>query len=62
MDSCRLVEITPGGDLSHPQVGTRFAFKEWKGAPTEARLMVFSGIGLLVLAAVVIGYGDYIGR
>ena len=39
-----------------------FAFKEWKGAPTKARLMVFSGIGLLVLATVIIGYGNYIGR
>ena len=39
-----------------------FAFKEWKGAPTRARLMVFSGIGLLVLATMIIGYGNYIGR
>ena len=39
-----------------------FAFKEWKGAPTKARLMVFSGIGLLILATVIIGYGNYIGR
>ena len=31
-------------------------------APTKARLMVISGIGLLVLATVIIGYGNYIGR
>ena len=39
-----------------------FAFKEWKGAPAEARLMVFAGIGLLILATGIIGYGNYIGR
>jgi len=35
-----------------------FAFREWKDAAPGLRLMVWSGVGLLVLATVVIGYGN----
>jgi L-rhamnose-H+ transport protein len=35
-----------------------FAFREWKEAATGTRAMVWSGVGLLVLATVVIGYGN----
>ena len=39
-----------------------FAFKEWRDAAPRVRLMVWSGIGLLVLATVIIGYGNMIAR
>ena len=35
-----------------------FAFREWKDAAPRLRLMVWSGVGLLVLATIVIGYGN----
>jgi L-rhamnose-H+ transport protein len=35
-----------------------FAFREWKDAAPGLRLMVWSGVGLLVLATIVIGYGN----
>ncbi len=35
-----------------------FAFKEWKDARPAVRLMVWSGVGLLVLATIIIGYGN----
>jgi L-rhamnose-H+ transport protein len=35
-----------------------FAFREWKDAATRVRAMVWAGVGLLVLATVVIGYGN----
>jgi len=35
-----------------------FAFKEWKDAAPRVKATVWSGIGLLVLATVVIGYGN----
>lgn len=35
-----------------------FAFREWKDAGSRVRAMVWSGIGLLVLATVIIGYGN----
>ncbi|WP_010183395.1 L-rhamnose/proton symporter RhaT [Sphingomonas sp. PAMC 26605] len=35
-----------------------FAFREWKDAPPRIRAMVWSGVGLLVFATVVIGYGN----
>jgi L-rhamnose-H+ transport protein len=37
-----------------------FAFKEWKDAAPRVRAMVWSGVGLLVLATVIIGYGNMI--
>jgi L-rhamnose-H+ transport protein len=39
-----------------------FAFKEWRDAAPRVRLMVWSGIGLLVFATVIIGYGNMIAR
>ena len=38
-----------------------FAFKEWKAAAPRVKAMVWTGIGLLVLATVVIGYGNSLG-
>lgn len=35
-----------------------FAFQEWKDARPAVRLMVWSGVGLLVLATIIIGYGN----
>ncbi|WP_213981751.1 L-rhamnose/proton symporter RhaT [Sphingomonas sp. dw_22] len=35
-----------------------FAFREWKDAATRVRAMVWAGVGLLVVATVVIGYGN----
>jgi L-rhamnose-H+ transport protein len=35
-----------------------FAFKEWKDAATRVRAMVWAGVGLLVFATVIIGYGN----
>ena len=35
-----------------------FAFREWRGAPSRLRAMVWSGVGLLVLATGIIGYGN----
>lgn len=35
-----------------------FAFYEWKDAAPRVRAMVWTGVGLLVLATVVIGYGN----
>jgi L-rhamnose-H+ transport protein len=35
-----------------------FLFREWKDAPAKLRAMVWSGVGLLVLATVIIGYGN----
>jgi L-rhamnose-H+ transport protein len=35
-----------------------FAFHEWKGAHPRVRAMVFAGIGVLLLATLIIGYGN----
>ncbi len=35
-----------------------FAFREWKAASGRVRAAVWSGIGILVLATIVIGYGN----
>lgn len=35
-----------------------FAFKEWKDAAPRVRAMVWGGIALLVLATIIIGYGN----
>jgi len=35
-----------------------FAFHEWKDAAPKVRAMVWSGVGLLVFATVIIGYGN----
>ena len=37
-----------------------FAFREWKDAAPRVRAMVWSGVALLVLATVIIGYGNSI--
>jgi L-rhamnose-H+ transport protein len=37
-----------------------FAFREWKDAATRLKLMVWGGIGLLVFATIVIGYGNWL--
>lgn len=37
-----------------------FAFREWKDAAPRVRATVWGGIGLLVLATVVIGWGNYL--
>ncbi|AOH83587.1 sugar:proton symporter [Sphingomonas panacis] len=38
-----------------------FAFREWRAAAPRVKAMVWTGIGLLVLATVVIGYGNSLG-
>jgi L-rhamnose-H+ transport protein len=38
-----------------------FYFKEWKGVKTKTFLMVCSGIGILVLSTIIIGWGNSIG-
>ncbi len=35
-----------------------FAFREWRDAARRVRAMVWAGIGLLVLATIIIGYGN----
>jgi len=35
-----------------------FAFKEWKDAEPRVRRMVWSGVGLLIFATLIIGYGN----
>ena len=35
-----------------------FAFREWKDAAPAVRRMVWSGVGLLILATIIIGYGN----
>ena len=37
-----------------------FALREWAGASTRTRTLVWSGIGLLVGSTVVIGIGNYL--
>ncbi len=37
-----------------------FALKEWSGSSTRTRRLVFSGIGLLVAASIVIGVGNFL--
>jgi L-rhamnose-H+ transport protein len=39
-----------------------FAFREWKDAAPRVRTMVWSGVALLVLATIIIGYGNLLGR
>ncbi|PVM77556.1 L-rhamnose/proton symporter RhaT [Caulobacter radicis] len=39
-----------------------FALREWKDARPGVRALVFAGVGLLVLATVVIGYGNSLGQ
>ena len=39
-----------------------FAFHEWKAATKRVRAMVWSGVGVLVLATVIIGYGNMLGQ
>jgi L-rhamnose-H+ transport protein len=38
-----------------------FAFREWKDAAARVKATVWGGVGLLVLATVVIGYGNSLG-
>jgi len=37
-----------------------FALREWKGAAPQVKAMVWAGVGLLVLATIVIGYGNQV--
>lgn len=37
-----------------------FAFKEWRDAHPRVRAMVWSGVGLLIAATIVIGYGNMV--
>ncbi len=39
-----------------------FAFHEWKDAAPRVRAMVWSGVGLLIFATVIIGYGNMIAQ
>ena len=39
-----------------------FAFKEWKDARPAVRNMVWSGVALLIIATMIIGYGNMIAR
>lgn len=38
-----------------------FALKEWRGAATKVRATVWAGVGLLVFATIIIGYGNSLG-
>ncbi|MEO5493666.1 MAG: L-rhamnose/proton symporter RhaT [Sphingomonas sp.] len=38
-----------------------FAFREWKDAAPRVRAMVWSGVALLVIATIIIGYGNKLG-
>ncbi|KQN06831.1 MULTISPECIES: L-rhamnose/proton symporter RhaT [unclassified Sphingomonas] len=38
-----------------------FALREWKDAAPRTRALVWAGVGLLILATIVIGYGNMIG-
>jgi L-rhamnose-H+ transport protein len=38
-----------------------FALREWQGTSVVVRRLVWSGVGLLILATVVIGYGNMLG-
>ncbi|MGC6398971.1 L-rhamnose/proton symporter RhaT [Sphingomonas sp. FW199] len=38
-----------------------FALKEWRGAASKVRATVWAGVGLLVFATVIIGYGNSLG-
>jgi L-rhamnose-H+ transport protein len=35
-----------------------FAFREWRDASAPVKWMVWGGVGLLVLATIIIGYGN----
>jgi len=37
-----------------------FIFKEWKGASSKARTLIISGIGILVISTIIIGFGTWI--
>ena len=39
-----------------------FALKEWRGAAARVRATVWAGVGLLVIATIVIGYGNHVGE
>jgi L-rhamnose-H+ transport protein len=38
-----------------------FALREWKDASPKVRATVWGGVALLILATVIIGYGNMIG-
>jgi L-rhamnose-H+ transport protein len=35
-----------------------FAFREWRDAAPKVKWMVWGGVGLLVFATIIIGYGN----
>ncbi len=37
------------------------ALREWKGASSKSKGLLFAGLGILVLSTVIVGYGNYIG-
>ena len=37
------------------------ALKEWKGASSKSKGLLYAGLGILVLSTCIIGYGNYIG-
>jgi L-rhamnose-H+ transport protein len=37
------------------------ALKEWKGASSKSKGLLYVGLGILVLSTCIIGYGNYIG-
>jgi len=39
-----------------------FAFKEWKDARPGVRALVWTGVALLIIATIIIGYGNMIAR
>ena len=42
-------------------MGLVFALREWKDAAPRTKYTVWAGVGLLVFATVVIGYGNMLG-
>jgi L-rhamnose-H+ transport protein len=39
-----------------------FGLKEWKGAAPKVRATVWAGVMLLIVATVIIGYGNKLGE
>lgn len=37
------------------------ALKEWRGASSKSKGLLYTGLGVLVLSTVIIGYGNYVG-
>ena len=37
------------------------ALREWKGASPKSKGLLFTGLGILILSTIIVGYGNYIG-